>query len=217
MVEGGTIPEARILRSESLQRLSSSTWQLLEDYGVSTLIDLRNPEQREEDLQTPPASLQVIELPIELGLYQGSAFGRLIEQGRWGTSHFLADFIREWPDRVAKVLTTLSHCSAGGVLFHCSKGSDRTGVIAVALLNILGVQPDDIVADYTVTAQRLKVRGVPLGVTDDTNEIQAVYRKIGGSPEEGVLAAVQFLREHRPLDTYLSAADQQRIRSRFLG
>ena len=43
----------------------------------------------------------------------------------------------------------------GAVLFNCTAGKDRTGVIAALLLGIAGVERQDIVADYALTAQMI--------------------------------------------------------------
>lgn len=41
----------------------------------------------------------------------------------------------------------------GGVLFHCTAGKDRTGIIAAFLLLLGGVSHRDIVADYALTGE----------------------------------------------------------------
>ena len=44
----------------------------------------------------------------------------------------------------------------GGVVFHCTAGKDRTGVIAAMALELCGVARADIVADYAVTEIHLR-------------------------------------------------------------
>jgi protein tyrosine/serine phosphatase len=39
----------------------------------------------------------------------------------------------------------------GGILFHCKRGHDRTGIIALLLLTLVGVTPDDMIADYELS------------------------------------------------------------------
>ena len=46
--------------------------------------------------------------------------------------------------------------SQNGVLIHCNSGKDRTGIIAMLLLMIAGVDNLDIVADYSVSDIYLK-------------------------------------------------------------
>ena len=42
------------------------------------------------------------------------------------------------------------------LVFHCAAGKDRTGVLAALVLEILGVERQVIVADYVITADRLR-------------------------------------------------------------
>ena len=46
--------------------------------------------------------------------------------------------------------------SKGGVLFHCSAGKDRTGVVTALILSLLGVDREQIVQDYLASGVFLK-------------------------------------------------------------
>ena len=39
----------------------------------------------------------------------------------------------------------------GGVIFHCTAGKDRTGIVAALMLLLAGVVEEDIMADYMTT------------------------------------------------------------------
>lgn len=45
-----------------------------------------------------------------------------------------------------------------GVLFHCTAGKDRTGVLSAVLLSLAAVSDAEIVADYVLTAECIKER-----------------------------------------------------------
>lgn len=45
-----------------------------------------------------------------------------------------------------------------GVLYHCTAGKDRTGVVSAILLSFLGVSEEDIVYDYAISREFNKVR-----------------------------------------------------------
>ena len=45
----------------------------------------------------------------------------------------------------------IARARPGGVLFHCVRGVDRTGIIALLLLASVGVTADDILADYELS------------------------------------------------------------------
>ena len=43
----------------------------------------------------------------------------------------------------------------GGTIYHCSEGKDRTGLVTVFLLTVLGVDPETIRQDYLLSAPYL--------------------------------------------------------------
>jgi rhodanese-related sulfurtransferase len=54
------------------------------------------------------------------------------------------------PHRLAALLAMTAN-AAGPVLVHCTAGKDRTGIAVAVLLLAGGVEPADVVADYTAT------------------------------------------------------------------
>ncbi len=50
-----------------------------------------------------------------------------------------------------EIFTVFADQHGTGVLFHCTAGKDRTGVVAALLLNLLGAKDGDIIANYEVT------------------------------------------------------------------
>ena len=60
--------------------------------------------------------------------------------------------IQENPDRVGRAANAVMEgLEQGAVVFHCTAGKDRTGVLAAVLLLLLNVAEGDIVADYQVS------------------------------------------------------------------
>ena len=209
---GARTQPGRLVRSEALHRLTREDWDAALAHGVRTVIDLRNPDQTALAPSQPPAGVELVSMPLEDGLAADPAFVPLMTTGAWATAHYLAAFLQGWPERVAAVLQRIA-AAPGGVLFHCAKGSDRTGVIALALLALADVEPDDIAADYERTAVRLRERGAALGCEDDAPALQRVYARLGSTPRECVLAALQAM----PLaEARLGADDAARLRQRLL-
>jgi protein-tyrosine phosphatase len=54
--------------------------------------------------------------------------------------------------RIVQSLRVLADPDNLPLVFHCSAGKDRTGVLAAVLLSALGVKDQDIIADYATTA-----------------------------------------------------------------
>ena len=69
----------------------------------------------------------------------------------WGTPLYYQYALRQWPERHAAAISAIARAQPGGVLFHCIRGNDRTGIIALLLLMLAGVTPDDIIADYELS------------------------------------------------------------------
>jgi hypothetical protein len=58
---------------------------------------------------------------------------------------------------LVEALRLMAKSSSLPLVFHCTAGKDRTGVLAALVLDILGVERDVIVADYLITADRLEL------------------------------------------------------------
>ena len=55
---------------------------------------------------------------------------------------------------LARALTQVA-TAPGPVVFHCTAGKDRTGVLAALILEVVGADRQAIVADYSATAVNL--------------------------------------------------------------
>lgn len=73
---------------------------------------------------------------------------------RSGSSGFVAayrDILTAGPDAFGKVLRSLAEPEPKAVLFHCSAGKDRTGVLGAVLLLLLGVDAERVAEEYALT------------------------------------------------------------------
>ena len=52
------------------------------------------------------------------------------------------------------MITALARAPEGGVVFHCQVGRDRTGLTALVLLALVGVEPEAIAQDYQQSGPR---------------------------------------------------------------
>jgi protein-tyrosine phosphatase len=65
-------------------------------------------------------------------------------------------------EAIAAILRSIAEAPAGGILFHCFAGKDRTGVIAALLLTVAGVDRDSIIEDYVLSEGTVPVEFRPL-------------------------------------------------------
>lgn len=133
----------RLLRGDNPQGLTEEDLQWLLRREITTVIDLRSAAELE---QTPDQLSTVPEFAyFHCPLLSGDQMPNLEEDVGRGYFHALdrMDSVREALRLVAQ--------APGGVLFHCTAGKDRTGMLAALLLGLAGVSREDILADYQVS------------------------------------------------------------------
>ncbi len=141
-----------LVRSDTPARLTPSGWQALLDHGIRTIITLRTIGKQEDelDLSPPFPDLELIQREIE-DLTDKEFLMTWAATDLWCTPLYYKDALQRWPERHAAVISAVAKASPGGVLFHCIRGNDRTGIITLLLLALAGVTPEDIVADYELS------------------------------------------------------------------
>ncbi|HXH36793.1 MAG TPA: tyrosine-protein phosphatase [Plantibacter sp.] len=143
--EDGTFTPAGVfVRSERLDRVGSDGWRALHAYGIRTVIDLRRPEERTGQV---PTTIRHVHIDLDGG-DQTDFWAEYEADGRWGTPIYYLAHLQTLPHRLALLLKAITTADEGGILFHCSAGWDRTGLVAAVLLRALDVTEDAAVADY---------------------------------------------------------------------
>lgn len=144
------------VRTDDLGLLTPEATLAVAGYGVRTVIDLR----WSRETQTKPHPF--LEHRHGVRYLHISLLGE--NEDHWLTC-CPADVTKEmWgcvvldhaQDGIRNVMRAIASAPAGGVLFHCYAGKDRTGVIAALLLALADVRPELIAADYTASTQYLR-------------------------------------------------------------
>jgi protein-tyrosine phosphatase len=125
-------------------------------YGVRTVIDLRFPHEAEERpnlAELDASQLHCVHICLCGG--DGEAWKTFYHKGgskeMWNCA-----ILEDSKAPICAVMRAIAEAPAGGVLFHCVSGKDRTGIIASLLLAIADVEPDAIERDYTISAENLR-------------------------------------------------------------
>jgi len=141
-----------IVRSDTPSRLTAEGWSALYDYGIRTIISLRTHGMVEDELNftSPYHDLDTIQVEIEDVTDREFAL-RWGSTELWSTPLYYKDALRRWPERHAAAISAIAKARSGGVLFHCIRGHDRTGIIAMLLLTLAGVEMDEIILDYELS------------------------------------------------------------------
>jgi len=150
--DGRTTCWGAIIRSDTPARLTAAGWSALYAYGVRTIITLRTHGLEEDELNfTPPyPDLAAVQVAIE-DITNEEFVRQWVDTGFWCTPLYYRDALHSWPEQHAAVISAVACAQPGGVLFHCIRGHDRTGIIALLLLALAGVTRDDIISDYELS------------------------------------------------------------------
>jgi len=142
-----------VVRSDHPAKLTANGWSALYAHGIRTIISLRTHGLVEEDyLDTTPrlANITAIDAAIE-DFTDAEFVKQWVNTNLWSTPLYYRDALQRWPERHVAVIRAIAQAQPGGVLFHCKRGHDRTGIIALLVLALAGVSPEDILADYELS------------------------------------------------------------------
>jgi protein-tyrosine phosphatase len=145
--DGRTIRPGALVRAGSLDHVED--WTALHELGVRTLIDLRNDDERAS--APAPAGITALHLPLD-GIDDRDFWDEWASDWRFGTPVYYGPHLTRFPERSVAVVEAIAGARPGGVLFHCMGGRDRTGMIAMLVLTLVGVAPEDVAADYELSA-----------------------------------------------------------------
>ena len=191
-VEEGRVRERLLLRGGNLHALTKRDASLLRDqYGLALVIDLRTATERDEK---PDAEIPCVE-NIHLPIFAESAAGITHERSTKklsNTDERIPDLNALYAHMVSDAcLENLAACVNAivdsaienrTVLFHCTEGKDRTGLISALLLAMLGASREAIMSDYTATnvvvarkAKRYSFLARLAGRKSTAEKLQAVF------------------------------------------
>jgi protein-tyrosine phosphatase len=148
--DGRVTRRGAVVRADCLDALSTTGWSALCDHGVRTVIDLRNDDELTAPAAERPAGLSTIHLPLD-AIDDSGFWDDWMHGPQFATPLYYSAHLERFPARSARVLAAIAHAQPGGVLVHCFGGRDRTGQIAMLVLALAAVAPDEIAADYALS------------------------------------------------------------------
>lgn len=147
----------RCYRSDHLHDLDETDWQTLKDAKVTLILDLRSTQERSvSPYECESYGIKQLHLP-----FMKADVGSVAHQDAQSQKEFLksmrldyVEILRQAESNLVEALEAIQNTLSLGeaVLFHCTAGKDRTGILACILLDLCGVGETDILADYEVSA-----------------------------------------------------------------
>ncbi len=142
---GGTTVFGKALRAGVLRDPSKKDLDILRNFGVKTVIDLRGVEEAEDMpsffKNNPEFDYHHITL-LEANPAMARSDMSMVELYKVCLS--------DYSENIAKALRTIATLDKP-FMFHCFCGKDRTGMLSALLLSAAGVCKEDIIADYEVS------------------------------------------------------------------
>lgn len=149
----------RVLRSDCMSRLTVSDMDfLLKKYNLKKVIDLRSSHEieRAHNIFEMENSIKYINISLADDVDPNKPIDLLAIPENY-LRDFYIDILETKKENLKKVIDEISSLSEdASVIFHCTAGKDRTGVVAMLLLGICGVSKQDITTNYMQTATNLK-------------------------------------------------------------
>lgn len=189
--EGYYTKSHRFIRASSPANATDEDLNKLYDYGVRVTIDLRSDFEKEvqpsrfkdyRDVENIEVNLMddavVKVVPKEVKEYKdlGGVYVFVLEAHQ---------------KQIKAVFDIIKDHLYGGILFHCSAGKDRTGIIAALLMELAGCYEHDIVKDYSESyANNLEMIENLKEMMDDETE-----NYLTSSPRY-MMIFLDYLREH---------------------
>jgi protein-tyrosine phosphatase len=152
----------QLFRSDTLHELTQRDVEVLRSLGLATIVDLRTARELGHTGRGPLASEPIAYRHLSVikdGGGGGETVGAPATPGEELGERYLW-YLDEGRPALVEALRLLTEPAHLPLVFHCAAGKDRTGVLAALVLDIVGVDPHLIVADYLITAGRMDlIRG----------------------------------------------------------
>lgn len=214
-----------IFRSGALSHLPAAQLStLFTTYNITTVYDLRSRGERErtaspdiEGIKTiwTPSSADIARLSIPSGDKEAVKKVRDVmtglkpadfvdKNGDFGYVKMYGNVLDIHKDAYTAVFRRLMDSQAeGGILFHCTAGKDRTGVLSALILALAGASREEIAQDYALTRIgvdpfRKKLLGVLLrllGLSEENGYDVPGVEQMCGVTGQSILAVLDWMNE----------------------
>lgn len=154
---GGQTAWHRFLRSDTLADLTDADVEFLRGYGVRLVLDLRGADEARE---RPDRSLGD-DVPVrnvtllDFNAADADDVRRNMQVGEVTPGEAYMTMLANAAAFADAVRALLEAPDGSCVLFHCTAGKDRTGVLAMLLLSLAGVDRQDCITNYMQTRENL--------------------------------------------------------------
>ena len=137
-----------IFRSGSLDKVSENDIEVLRSLGIGFIIDLRSEDELEQDphILAGRDDFGYISVPLSDDLNSVDVLDIMMRPMK----ALYIDIVNGFGGKIADIFRAIAaNAPDTGLVFHCTIGKDRAGVVSALLLSINGVPDEDIIGDYS--------------------------------------------------------------------
>jgi protein-tyrosine phosphatase len=154
--DGHEVTWRKLFRSGELQNMTTAdARKLKQEIGLVSVLDLRSNLEIEEQglgfVGTTGLKYHNISFIPDGGDREGN-IRRYLGLANMGEFYLRLLRKKEFSQLLIEALTIVANPVNHPLVFHCSAGKDRTGLLSAIVLSILGVDDEDIASDYFLTA-----------------------------------------------------------------
>ena len=143
-----------LVRAGNLSSMAGDGYRQLSDFGIKTIVDLRDPSELVESpngwVQT--SDMDYLNLPLFGDDFSQSEIWKDTSRGHQHLHQHYTYYLDHCQAQIGAIMGAVIEYTPG-LLFHCWMGKDRTGLIAGLLLGAVGVPDEVIVEDYALTSE----------------------------------------------------------------
>jgi protein-tyrosine phosphatase len=198
--DGRRVRWRTVFRADGLHRMSDDDLARFAELGVHTVLDLRTHVELEERGRLGGSGgidIRHHHLPLLQEHWDPESYDPAVGPVRFLADRYL-DMLEGGREAIGEALKIIADPETKPLVFHCAAGKDRTGVLAALTLSLLGVDDDDVAADYALSAEAVDRFGAWLARTrpEQAQEMSlTVPEGFIAAPHEAMLQFLDELRE----------------------
>lgn len=159
--DGKSVKNDILFRSAALGKASDKDLVILRDkLKIKKTIDLRTNAEKDKAPDRTVEGIEYIYLPISRKTLPGIS-REITPEDKYSISSDMIPDMTEMYERIIKdsecqvnfgiVLKTIMSQRDGAILWHCTAGKDRCGMVTLFILSMLEISKEDIMRDYMLT------------------------------------------------------------------
>jgi protein-tyrosine phosphatase len=156
VAHGGRVRRGRVYRSDGLHRVGPGDVEVLARLGITDVFDLRSDSELARDGVGPFAESHARHHHVPLVKRSLSPFDPDIDWRTVNLRDRYIEMLEEGGPSIRTIFDALAQSNGTSIVFHCSGGKDRTGVVAALVQRTLGVSDEIVIDDYATSENHLR-------------------------------------------------------------